>query len=124
MSKRTCNSYLELVVKFCRDIERLEILCFSESQLVVAHLAIEVQAERAMFQGAEDSRAMAVVLVSREGVVNDSNFRNAIDCKPNEHSDGTEVSHGEVFSSIKRVNPNCSILSAECVKGRVKFIAI
>ena len=100
-------------------VKRWEIDHFTLDELCLSVVLIGANSEAAVLSSSKDGLADHFVFL-REGVVDDSNSGLVIDGDSDQDGDGWEVVLDEVRGSIKRVNPDDSILGVELLEVAIE----
>ena len=100
-------------------VKRWEVDDFTLDELCLSVVLIGANSEAAVLSSTKDGLADHFVFL-REGVVDDSNSGLVVDGDSDQDGDGWEVVLDEVRGSIKRVNPDDSILGVELLEVAIE----
>ena len=113
---RKRGSYTDLVVlSWLLHREWFQVLDLSLHELVLRERLIRDKLESTMFSSSKEGVSNFSVC-NREGIVHDPNTALVLDREANEDGDRRQVALYKVISTIKRVNPDTSVLRIERLK--------
>lgn len=113
---RKRGSHTDLVVLcWLLHCEWFQVLDLSLHELVLRERLIRDKLESTMFSSSKEGVSNFSVC-NREGIVHDPNAALVLDREANEDGDRRQVALYKVISTIKRVNPDTSVLCIERLK--------
>jgi len=115
MTERRTNFHVVIISRRFFMVKRLKVSNLTCKQLIFGHILLKRNSEDTMLAAAKDGQAFWLISVP-ERLVHDAKSAFTIDCKPNQHSDGSKIAFDEVGSAIKRINPYYSVSGAECLE--------
>lgn len=106
------------------DVEWLHVVGGSLLKFSNLHLGVILNVVGTVLLGGEKGDTDSVVVIGAEWVVHNSNFWHTLNGETDKDSDGGEVTIGEIFCSIKWINPHDRVAGVNFVEFGPDLVSI